>query len=634
MTNTRLLYRGLARWLCCLVCFSLAFSVVSARTSFTAEICTLSAPPQIDYYCLPSDSLYYSNDFTTSISPAQIVREIEPVAQDVLHDMHDVSWEQYKVVSLYIRALLADGQIGTANRLFKEFYTAAATNADKAVFVYATKLLGDMCYMDDMLPEATALYIRALKQLDKVPGKQNKYIELFADIHFALLDIRLEKYSWTDMQRIYEHLNALEYSLNKLPVAYRKSFYFIKTRLALEQIDREQAKKQLDHLGRSLQESRHPLMAYYFPFLKARYYSLINDSIGAVDNLHKALQAYNELSVSVLQQKQFTHNFQQILQRAHANSETTSLLFDVFQKTNHSISPSAKEALTNIVTEYEKDLNHFESQQFKQNYTRKFLIWAVVVLVLVIAVLLFWLEQKKKLSTLQKALESETHRAQQAQVHKSQFISNMSHEIRTPLNAIVGFSDLITHDDISDKELKENATLILANAERLLHQIDEMIDLAILESSECTFLSKSTSVMSMCTHVVDRLNSDVKRLIKIDLKSSVPELHIMTDPKRFQQAIRYILDNASTYTKTGTILFTVDLLDSSTLQCSITDTGVSVSEGKEENLFTHDEPIGAPRQSAGLGLLIARKIIEHLGGHLVLDTTYTKGARFVFTHPV
>lgn len=546
-----------------------------------------------------------------------------------------MTWDQYKLLSVYIRALFADGQIGAANRLFDEFYSAGIDQEEKIILVYSTKLLGDICFMQAMLPEATSLYNRALRQLDRVSDKESNHIELFADIHYALLDIRLEKYTWADMQQVYMHLNALDYSLNRLPVDYRKSFHLVKTHLALEQIDRKQAKKQLTYLEEDFKkDSQHPLISYYFPFLKARYYSLVNDSTQAMENLRKSVDAFNGLSLSVMQQKLFNRKYQQIIHRAHADSMAqaevnyTQLRSDTVENT------SAVDALKGMIALYEGDLSYFESQQFKQYYMQRFMIATSIVLLLVVCILFLYHQQKVQYAQVQRILAVEEKAAEEAQVNKSRFISNMSHEIRTPLNAIVGFSDLLTHDDISTDELQENAALILSNAERLLHRIDEMIDLAVLESPDSSFNLKSTFAMTVCGNVVNCFNFDDDMPVKIKLESSVQQARIMTDQKRLQQAISYILDNAIEYTTIGTILFTVDLKDESTLQFTITDTGIKVPEGKEEDLFTHGEHIDEQRQSAGLGLLIARKIIEKLGGHLALDPTYDEGARFIFTHPV
>lgn len=634
MTNTVLFRQIIARLVCFLACVGFMSTTISAHSSSTSiREGGVSAPPQLESFFLASDSLYYSNDFTTSLPPARIVQNLEPAAQEVMQDMRTLTWKQYKLLSVYIRALFADGQLGTANRLFTDFYHAAVEHENEIILVYATKLLADICYMEALLPEAMSLYSRALRQLDKVSGEQITYIELFADIHFALLDIRLEKYNWADMQQVYAHLNALDYSLNKLPVEFRKSIFLIKTHLALEQIDQQQAQKQLAYLEESFEGESQPLAEYFIPFLKARYYSLANDSTQAMANLHKTVDAYQGLSLSHMQQQLFDRKFDEITRRAHADSAAREALHYVSPQTEH-IDDTAHAALTSMIELYKKDLKRYEFQQFKQYYIRRFMVVSSIVLLLVVCILFVYFEQKKVHAHLTRVLTEEENAAAEAQVNKSRFISNMSHEIRTPLNAIVGFSDLVTDEDISSSELKENATLILANAERLLQRIDEMIDLAVLESPDSTFQLKSTYAMTVCGNVVNSLNVNDNMPVKIKLETTAKQVRVMTDPKRLQQAIGYILDNAIEYTKTGTITLAVDLRDESTLQFVITDTGIPIPEGKEEDLFTHGEPINEQRQSAGLGLLIARKIIEKLGGQLTLDSNYTEGARFIFTHPV
>ena len=249
-------------------------------------------------------------------------------------------------------------------------------------------------------------------------------------------------------------------------------------------------------------------------------------------------------------------------------------------------------------------------------------------------------DERVVLLDTQKELTIARDQAESANRMKTLFIQNMSHEIRTPLNAIVGFSQLIA-ENAEGKEKEEMdmyAQMINGNSELLLTLVGDVLDIAKMESGEIKLNMQPCSVQAICqlaiSNVKHRAQPGVKMYFQPD-KDAPIDMTLLTDATRLEQVLINFLTNASKFTSEGEIIlsYTVDN-DRRQVIFSVTDTGPGIPADKVDIIFERFEKLDSFAQGTGLGLHICRLIANMLKGKVMVDTSYTDGARFLFIHPI
>lgn len=231
------------------------------------------------------------------------------------------------------------------------------------------------------------------------------------------------------------------------------------------------------------------------------------------------------------------------------------------------------------------------------------------------------------------AVREETAQSIQA---KSMFLSNMSHELRTPLNAIVGFSSILVNGEGVDAETKQQCgESIQQNADLLLKLVKDAMEFSELNIKEMKYTCNMCNTINICRMVVDTVDKVKQTSATINFVTSLPELHLYTDSGRLQQVLINLLINATKFTKAGTITLHLSIDEAKNEAVfAVEDTGCGIPLDKQPHVFERFEKLHEGVQGAGLGLSICQLIVEHFGGKIWIDAAYTKGARFVFTHPL
>ena len=257
---------------------------------------------------------------------------------------------------------------------------------------------------------------------------------------------------------------------------------------------------------------------------------------------------------------------------------------------------------------------------------------ALVTLFVLLAILLKRQREKVKLST-QKLATSRIN-AENAMRAKSVFLSNMSHEIRTPLNALSGFSSLLTEEGLDDETRRQCNEVIQQNSELLLKLINDVIDLSSLEFGKLQFCIALHDAVSICRNVIDTVNKVKQTQAELTFTTELEEMPIETDDSRLQQVLINLLINATKFTPQGSIVLKLEKETDDTVLFTVTDTGCGIPKDKQANIFQRFEKLNENAQGSGLGLSICQLIIEHIGGQIWIDSEYTEGSRFCFTHPI
>ena len=257
---------------------------------------------------------------------------------------------------------------------------------------------------------------------------------------------------------------------------------------------------------------------------------------------------------------------------------------------------------------------------------------ALVTLFVLLAILLKRQREKVKLST-QKLATSRIN-AENAMRAKSVFLSNMSHEIRTPLNALSGFSSLLTEEGLDDETRRQCNEVIQQNSELLLKLINDVIDLSSLEFGKLQFCIAQHDAVSICKNVIDTVNKVKQTQAELTFTTELEEMPIETDDSRLQQVLINLLINATKFTPQGSIVLKLEKETNDTVLFTVTDTGCGIPKDRQTNIFQRFEKLNENVQGSGLGLSICQLIIEHIGGQIWIDSEYTEGSRFCFTHPI
>ncbi|MBL4700801.1 MAG: hypothetical protein JKX85_06040, partial [Phycisphaeraceae bacterium] len=211
--------------------------------------------------------------------------------------------------------------------------------------------------------------------------------------------------------------------------------------------------------------------------------------------------------------------------------------------------------------------------------------------------------------------------AEMASAAKSQFLANMSHEIRTPMNAILGFSDLLADEDLTDKQ-KQDVNLIRDSGRNLLTLINDILDFSKIEAGQLDTEMIDCSLAKLLNSVESLMRSKAteKRLEFKVVESHGLPAQIHSDPTRLNQCLINLIGNALKFTQNGYVHLNVSLEqrgDKPFIRFDVEDTGIGIPKNKQAKIFESftqaDGDTTRKYGGTGLGLTIARQLAELLG---------------------
>lgn len=224
---------------------------------------------------------------------------------------------------------------------------------------------------------------------------------------------------------------------------------------------------------------------------------------------------------------------------------------------------------------------------------------------------------------------------------KSSFLANISHEIRTPLNSVVGFSNLLLADNISKDVREEYIEHINHNSEKLLQIIGDIIDLSRLESSQIEITYEETSLTSIITEIVEDTRQIIKRNEKpilLNVKNQFEENGdlIFTDRVWLKRVLSHLMDNAVKFTLDGSIEFSYQR-EADKIVFRIKDTGIGIKNENLSHIFEEfRQEVGGhhrPFEGLGIGLTLAKEVVERMGGRINVTSEKGIGSEFSFSIP-
>lgn len=233
-----------------------------------------------------------------------------------------------------------------------------------------------------------------------------------------------------------------------------------------------------------------------------------------------------------------------------------------------------------------------------------------------------------------KKLEEELRKSEKL---KTEFMNIAAHELKSPITPVKGYLELIISDEEASERIKNWAKISLRNAERLLLLINDILDIARLESDTMRFNMKQISIANLLKEIVE----DVKQSIEdkqLDFIVEIPEdlPSIIGDPDRLSQVFKNLITNAIKFTDRGSITLSAKK-NKNNIEIYVRDTGIGIPKGELNNIFKKFYQVDMKEkriaEGTGLGLYICKEIVEKHNGSIHVESSPGEGSTFIITLP-
>jgi PAS domain S-box-containing protein len=229
-------------------------------------------------------------------------------------------------------------------------------------------------------------------------------------------------------------------------------------------------------------------------------------------------------------------------------------------------------------------------------------------------------------------LSAATQEAERANRAKSEFLSRMSHELRTPLNAILGFAQVMEMDLKRDSRERDSLQHILKGGRHLLGLINEVLDLASVESGRLDYSIEPVPVWTLISESCDLIRPLASQRGVTLVVEDRTHIHAMADNQRLKQVLLNLLSNGIKYNRQGgKLTISTASAPGGRIRISVRDTGFGLSEDQIQKLYTPFERLGAGNttiEGSGLGLALSRRLVSAMNGNLLVESVVGEGCTF------
>lgn len=534
----------------------------------------------------------------------------------------------FELERILIKSSLFRGEIRMAIAQSDQMYSKARALAYPFGNALALNAMGEVYSYTGRLREAGAAYEESLRLLDGMDGE---------DVHIRMLLVELIDYNLrirnvNGASRYLARLNLYpEDRLSPLELAMR---HISNASCQLFKGDLKAASHCLVQIGQ-LETQLIPEIRQYLLIIDARY-------LVATGAHEAALTAYNDFLQT--EYARINHNIykEALLEKADLlvkmgnKEEAYGQYGKVFSYIKTSFEKNYPKEIDRLCTRFQADQLAYQNERDRIVSMRFYLAGIIVSVLFLIFLLVLGWKKIFRLKRSQMRQEAMKEKAVQAIQRKNMFLSNMSHEVRTPLNAIVGFSAVLTDEDESfdDESRREFSEIIKVNSFQLLKLINDILDFSDFENDNITFNIRTHDAVKLCNEVVETVMASRKLEVEMRFDTDLSVLMLDTDDARLRQVLINLLVNATKFTEQGSIVLELKMADAGTALFSVTDTGCGIPPEKQHLIFERFEKLNDFVQGSGLGLSICQLIVKYMNGKLWVDSGYTRGARFCFTHPL
>ena len=534
----------------------------------------------------------------------------------------------FELERILIKSSLFRGEIRMAIAQSDQMYSKARALAYPFGNALALNAMGEVYCYTGRLREAGTAYEESLRLLDGMDGE---------DVHIRMLLVELIDYNLrirnvNGASRYLARLNLYpEDRLSPLELAMR---HISNASCQLFKGDLKAASHCLAQIGQ-LEAQLIPEIRQYLLIIDARY-------LVATGAHEAALTAYNDFLQT--EYARINHNIykEALLEKADLlvkmgnKEEAYGQYGKVFSYIKTSFEKNYPKEIDRLCTRFQADQLAYQNERDRIVSMRFYLAGIIVSVLFLIFLLVLGWKKIFRLKRSQMRQEAMKEKAVQAIQRKNMFLSNMSHEVRTPLNAIVGFSAVLTDEDESfdDESRREFSEIIKVNSFQLLKLINDILDFSDFENDNITFNIRTHDAVKLCNEVVETVMASRKLEVEMRFDTDLSVLMLDTDDARLRQVLINLLVNAAKFTEQGSIVLELKMVDAGTALFSVTDTGCGIPPEKQHLIFERFEKLNDFVQGSGLGLSICQLIVKYMNGKLWVDSGYTRGARFCFTHPL
>lgn len=593
-----------------------------------------SATDKADSWTKEKESIVHEviSTFHNSLGFDYLTREeCDSLNADGLLSQLDESQRYYTYFELeriLIKSSLFRGEIRMAIAQSDQMYSKARALAYPFGNALALNAMGEVYSYTGRLREAGVAYEESLRLLDGMDGE---------DVHIRMLLVELIDYNLrirnvNGASRYLARLNLYpEDRLSPLELAMR---HISNASCQLFKGDLKAASHCLVQIGQ-LETQLIPEIRQYLLIIDARY-------LVATGEHEAALTAYNDFLQT--EYARINHNIykEALLEKADLlvkmgnKEEAYGQYGKVFSYIKTSFEKNYPKEIDRLCTRFQADQLAYQNERDRIVSMRFYLAGIIVSVLFLIFLLVLGWKKIFRLKRSQMRQEAMKEKAVQAIQRKNMFLSNMSHEVRTPLNAIVGFSAVLTDEDESfdDESRREFSEIIKVNSFQLLKLINDILDFSDFENDNITFNIRTHDAVKLCNEVVETVMASRKLEVEMRFDTDLSVLMLDTDDARLRQVLINLLVNATKFTEQGSIVLKLKMADAGTALFSVTDTGCGIPPEKQHLIFERFEKLNDFVQGSGLGLSICQLIVKYMNGKLWVDSGYTRGARFCFTHPL
>jgi signal transduction histidine kinase len=238
---------------------------------------------------------------------------------------------------------------------------------------------------------------------------------------------------------------------------------------------------------------------------------------------------------------------------------------------------------------------------------------------------------------VQQELIKAKEKAEESDRMKSAYLGNMSHKIRTPLNTIVGFSNLLTEEDLELEDKNNYINIIRHDTEQVLHLIDDMINIAKIDAQQLNVEKKTFSANELIDSLSEYYMTNEKtNKIKFEVKTMLSKGKdmLISDPNKLKEVLDNLLNNAFKFTNDGKIElgYFINPVDTKMI-FYVKDTGIGIPSEHMDKIFNRFYQVNLNTEGTGLGLTISQSLVKLLGGKIYFDSRLDEGSTFYVELP-
>lgn len=546
-------------------------------------------------------------------------------------------WEHYYETWMHlVNTYTFMGKVNTALREVKQMHDDATQRNDNYGLALSNYAMGNAYNNMGYLPEAVKCYQLSIQFIRQTNTSETTY----NDIYSYYCDALNENRQWKEMKGVTDDWRKLlesmtEYDKGKKTSSSKVwySYYYLacaQMHLGLGELD--QAEKDIDMAETTAPDSTEFIQMSIL-YYRAQLWLQRKDYRKALDyntrRLEKSLDYEDKSSLVMIREQRA-----KILNGLGRFEEMAKMYKEVYELTDSMYRKDARTQINELNTLFR--VNEFDMEK-RLNRVRTTAIVTVVIALTLLLLLGYWYLMNRRLKRKNEELAIARDKAQESSRMKTEFIKNISHEIRTPLNILSGFSQVMAQPDVElPKEIRYEASeKIVENTNRITSLINKLLALSETSSRNRIDRTDTVGINQLCHSAITMSRVSDNLFYHFNFTSDFnDDEQILTAESYAIQAISQLLDNAMKFTPEGGKIQMNCSKTDSFVQIVIEDNGCGVPAEKAEDIFKEFVQLDEYQTGTGIGLTLSRNIARGLGGDLILDLSYSQGARFILTLPV